>query len=370
MKKIGRRVASVLCAIALLLPLGVRAQAKENAAETCDIKPVLSECVECSGEVKISSRLWELLFGKKDEEVLLIPGGTVFGAKVKQSFVTVSDAGDAEGAKEGDIIISIDGKDIKSIKDVKDILSKSEGRALNMLLKRGGGEVNATVTPKKVGKEYRLGMLLKDGAAGIGTITYINPKTGEFGGLGHGICDTGSTEPIEIISGEVTGVILGGVQKGEDGKPGELRGILTDRHLGEVYCNTSSGVFGKLDNIPNGENIKCLEAAKREEVHEGDATILSTIKNGQPSEFKIKITEIDREADGAKSFKIKVTDPALITLTGGIVRGMSGSPIIQDGKLVGAVTHVMVANSTEGYGIFIENMLSASQTARDELPAA
>ena len=357
MNKIGRKGVSLLCVLVLFLSFGIKVSA--TGTDTQSERTVAAAATR-DGEVKVSSRLWELLFGNEEEKVLLIPGGAVFGAKIKQSYVTVSEAGEAKGAKAGDVILSIDGIEIKSIKDVKAAVSASEGKTMTLECKRGDTRITATVTPKKVGNDYKLGMLLKDGAAGIGTITYIDPKTGEFGGLGHGICDTGSGEPIEIVGGEVTGVILGGVQKGEDGKPGELRGILTDKHLGEVYCNTSCGVFGRLDTIPSENEATCLAIAKKEEVHEGEATILSTIKNGKPSEFKIKITDIDCASDGSKSFKIKVTDPALITLTGGIVRGMSGSPIIQDGKLVGAVTHVMVANSTEGYGIFIENMLSAA----------
>ena len=321
MKKTGRKGTAILCALTLILSFGVKASAKEKDEGEVAIETKEEDSVQCSG-VKVSSRLWELLFGSDKQRVLLLPGGTVFGAKVKQSYVSVSDAGEAKGAKAGDIILSIDNREIQSIKDVKAATAASEGREMSLICLRGNDRIKATVTPKKVGSEYKLGMLLKDGAAGIGTITYIDPSTGEFGGLGHGICDTGSSEPIEILGGEVTGVILGGVQKGEDGKPGELRGILTDKHLGEVFLNTPCGVFGRLDCIPSLDKSMCVEVASREEVHEGDATIISTIRNGQPSEFKIKITDIDHNAEGSKSFKIKVTDPALITLTGGIVRGM------------------------------------------------
>ena len=167
---------------------------------------------------------------------------------------------------------------------------------------------------------------------------------------------------IEFSEGEVTGVILSGVKKGEEGKPGELSGLLTDKISGELYSNTECGVFGKLDKIPDTLNATAIEVAHRDEVHEGEATILSTVKVGSAREFKIEISSINKSSNGTKSFKIKITDPALIAITGGVVRGMSGSPIIQDGKLVGAVTHVMVANPTEGYGIFIENMLNSAES--------
>ena len=154
---------------------------------------------------------------------------------------------------------------------------------------------------------------------------------------------------------------LGGVTRGEIGKPGELSGILNKKHLGEVAINSECGVFGVLDSFDT-QSREALPVGKKSELHRGEAEIISTVKNGKRQSYKIEITEIDKSSTGSKSFKIKVTDPTLITITGGIVRGMSGSPIIQDGKLVGAVTHVLVANPTEGYGIFIENMLSAAQS--------
>ena len=318
MNRIGRRLASAVCALTLALSFGV----KSSAVSQEPTEAVNANATECASGVKVSSRLWELLFGEKESELVLIPGGGVFGAKVTASFVTVSDAKDISGINNGDVILSINGSEIRSIKDVKEVMKESDGKEMPVVLERNGATISLSLAPKKVGQEYRLGIQLRDGAAGIGTITYINPKTGEFGGLGHGICDTGSGKPIEITGGEVTGVILGGVQKGEEGKPGELRGILTDRCLGEVYTNTACGVFGKLNTLPNEADCIAVEVGRRECVHEGEAKIISTIKNGHTSEFKIEITEIDQSASGSKSFRIKVTDEALKALTGGIVRGM------------------------------------------------
>lgn len=325
-----------------------------------------------SDEVKISSRLLELLFGSnKNEEktLLLIPGGGIFGAKIKQTYVSVQSPGECHELKVGDKILSINGEKTSSVKQIKSALKNVAGEEVTLVCERGGKEITVKIKPKEIDGEYRLGLVLKDGAAGIGTITYIDPETGAFGGLGHGICDTDTGEVIDFTEGQVTGVILSGVKKGEEGKPGELSGLLTDKVSGELYSNTECGVFGRLDKIPDGLSATPIKAAKREEVHEGEATILSTVKLGACKEYKIQISEINKNSTGTKSFKIKVTDPTLIAITGGVVRGMSGSPIIQDGKLVGAVTHVMVANPTEGYGIFIENMLNASQLL-NELPAA
>lgn len=315
-------------------------------------------------ETKISSRLLELLFGKEEEErqtLLLIPGGGIFGAKIKQSYVTVQNPGDSREIKVGDKIISVNGQKISSVSDVKNAIANLGASDVTIVYRRDGKDFTTKIKPKQADGEYRLGIVLKDGAAGIGTITYIDPKTGLFGGLGHGICDTDTGEVIDFTEGKVTGVILSGVKKGEEGKPGELSGLLTDKVNGELYANTECGVFGKLNSIPDTLCATAIEVAHRDEVHEGEATVLSTVKVGQAKEFKIEISHINKDSTGTKSFKIKVTDPTLIAITGGVVRGMSGSPIIQNGKIVGAVTHVMVANPTEGYGIFIENMLNAAQ---------
>ena len=313
-------------------------------------------------EVKIGSRLAELFFGKsetKSDAVLLIAGGSIFGAKIRQSYVSVQSPGDVRDLKAGDKILSVNGTSVCSAAEVKSAIQKLGGKDIELVVERDGKTVNVRIAPKKSSGEYKLGLVLKDGAAGIGTVTYIDPQTGEFGGLGHGICDADTGEVIDFTEGQVTGVILSGVKKGEEGKPGELSGLLTDKISGVLYSNTECGVFGKLEKVPEG--LAPIEIAHRDQVHDGAATILSTVKSGGVKEFKIEIFDVNKSSTGTKSFRIKVTDPTLIAITGGVVRGMSGSPIIQDGKLVGAVTHVMVANPTEGYGIFIENMLSAAQ---------
>lgn len=343
-----------------------------DIANTASEDTVLCAAKTNGEEIKISSRLYELLFSKEKESkrLLLVPGGGIFGAKIKQSFVSVQNPGDAHELKVGDKIKSINGKSVCSVNDIKEATEGLSGDEVKLVCERDGKEISVKLKPKAVDGEYRLGLVLKDGAAGIGTITYIDPETGLFGGLGHGICDTDTGEVINFTEGQVTGVILSGVKKGEDGKPGELSGLLTNKVRGELYSNTECGVFGKLDTIPEGLMKSAIEVAHRDEVHTGEATILSTVKVGSAKDYKIEITEINKSSNGTKSFKIKVTDPTLIAITGGVVRGMSGSPIIQDGKLVGAVTHVLVSNPTEGYGIFIENMLNASEIARNELPAA
>ena len=325
-----------------------------------DIHACSSSVAALPDGVKVSSRFWELLRGndkeeKCDEEILLIPGGGVFGARVKLSEITVSDPGGRSQLKEGDTLLSINGQAVSSVSEVQNIIPSLEDGEINATFKRNGSTFSLKLT-KEGGK---LGITLRDGAAGIGTITYIDPTTGLFGGLGHGICDAESGDVIQISGGSVTGVILGGVHKGTSGKPGELSGILTDRVVGTVTSNTECGVFGKLDTVPSSSAATAIPVGHKNEVTTGEAYIYSTLKNGKCAKYKIEIIEIDQSSTATKSFKIRVTDPALIAITGGIVKGMSGSPIIQNGKLIGAVTHVMVANPTEGYGIFIENMLNA-----------
>lgn len=315
-----------------------------------------------SDNVKVGSRFWELFFGEgsdSGEQVTLIPGGDVFGVKIKQKYVTVTDSAGVPALKNGDIILSVGGEAVKTAADVKRIVGASGGNSLTIRALHQGSEIAVEIRPSYKDGEYKIGLTLRDGAAGLGTVTFVDPKTGIFGGLGHGICDADSGEVISMETGEVCGVILGGIHKGECGKPGELCGILTAEDRGDLTVNCECGVFGILtDTSSLGGNA--IPIGTREEVTEGEATIISTLKNGKTAEYKIEIYDIDRSSDGSKSFRVRVTDETLKALTGGIVRGMSGSPIIQNGKLIGAVTHVLVADPTEGYGIFIENMLNAA----------
>ena len=368
MSLITRSFLLTLTVLSLVFSMLYQSNAQVSKSVTKEESGAVSCAVINDEEVKISSRLVELFFGKKETEgdtVLLIPGGGIFGAKIKQSYVSVQSPGDIAELKAGDKILSVNGKSVSSATEVKKVIQSLGGNEVLLTCERGGKEIAVKLTPKKSAGEYKIGLVLKDGAAGIGTITYIDPKTGEFGGLGHGICDSDTGEVIEFTEGEVTGVVLSGVKKGEEGKPGELAGILTDKISGVLYSNTECGVFGKFDEIPDNITATPMKIAHKDEVHEGEATILSTVKSGAIKEYKIQITDVNRSSTGTKSFKIKVTDPTLIAITGGVVRGMSGSPVIQDGKLVGAVTHVMVASPTEGYGIFIENMMNAAENANN-----
>ena len=360
MKKTKGTAALLLAVTLLASAFSVTARAEGVESNTKYNEEAYTEVL--SDNVQVSSRLLELFFGKEGEkEVTLCPGGDVFGVKIKQNGVTVAESKGIPALKSGDVILSINGVAVNSVNEIRQRLAKSGGESVTIRALHAGSEISVEIRPTLVDGEYRLGLTLRDSAAGIGTVTFVDPETGTFGGLGHGICDGDTGEVVPMESGEICGVVLGGVHKGESGKPGELCGILTDTSVGTLTKNSECGVFGTVDS----EKIKkgdAIAIGRRDEVTEGEATIISTIKNGKSAEYKIKIHDIDYASTGSKSFKITVTDPTLIALTGGIVRGMSGSPIIQNGKLIGAVTHVLVADPTEGYGIFIENMLNAAES--------
>lgn len=315
-----------------------------------------------SHDVKVSGRIFELLFGGRDEseEVLLYPGGSVFGLVIDEDGVCVTSGSTSRVLLVGDRIIKVNGIEVNVCSDVENAVRDSGGKRLEFEIIRGGERMNVSVTPKCENGEYKLGVNLRSHTAGIGTVTFIAPGTLAFGGLGHGVSDADGGY-VTVRSGKITPVTLGGCKRGEIGHAGELTGVLRQNTIGELCANNECGVFGTLCELPEYCTTP-IPAAKRDEVKSGKAQIISTVKNGKRMTYDIEIEEIDYTSSGSKSFKIKVTDPTLITLTGGIVRGMSGSPIIQNGKLVGAVTHVMVANPTEGYGIFIENMLNSAQS--------
>ena len=352
----------------LLFCGGFHTKSGDLTAVECYTGAVISEngCVSCAKTalegVEVGSRLWELLFGGKNNEsepVMLYPGGGVFGIRIVEAGVTVTSGSESHTFRPGDRIVGIFGKEITDVADIEAAVKSSGGKLISFNVIRGGEKITLNATPALVDGEYKLGIKLRGETAGIGTVTYVNPETREFGGLGHGVSDAETGAPVTIKRAEVKDVMLGGCKRGEPGKAGELSGVLKKDVLGGIEVNCECGVFGSLDAIPDYCD-EAIPAARRGEVKAGEAEIISTVKNGYRAKYKIEICDIDLSSTGSKSFKIKVTDPALIAITGGIVRGMSGSPIIQDGKLVGAVTHVLVANPTEGYGIFIENMLSAA----------
>ena len=305
-------------------------------------------------------------------EIELYAGGMPFGVKISSPGLTVvkfsktrgNDASSAylAGLREGDIITKINGVKVNSLETFIKEVDKSGASVLSIVALRDNKEIEFKVKPKYSSEDgkYKTGIWVKDSTTGIGTITYINPENNSFGGLGHPICDSSSGKIIQVGKGLVMDVNINGVIKGEVGTAGELRGAFLSKKIGTLTKNCESGVFGYLSTSEiNANKQETIKVCPKEEIKEGEAYILSTLEGDTPCKYKIKIYDIDTSNSSTKNFRIKVIDQELIKKAGGIVQGMSGSPIIQNGKIVGAVTHVLINDPTSGYGIFIENMLNA-----------
>ena len=274
---------------------------------------------------------------------------------------TVSPAQEA-GIISDDVIKSINGTKITSSEDVINAVKCANSEKLDFTIERGGKEIKVDLYPKFSDQtgEKQLGVMLKDSSAGIGTVTFIMEDGLTFAGLGHGICDVQSGEILKIKSGYISNVTISSINKGKCGSPGELRGVIETEKCGKLLSNTEVGVYGIFTEKPKNSNEK-IKVADKKEVKVGKATILCTLDDNERHEYEIEIEEIHSGASiKTKNYVIKVVDEKLLEKTGGIVQGMSGSPIIQNGKLVGAVTHVLINDPTRGYGIFIENMMDAA----------
>jgi len=309
----------------------------------------------------------------------IIPSGEVIGLKLYTNGVLIvgmSEVEDFENnkvkpyegseIKEGDTIIQIDEDEIDSVKTLKSVVNKSKGKELKLTVVRDGTTLTSNIIPAKVSKsEYKLGLWVRDAATGVGTLTYYNPDNNQFGALGHGISDSDTGKMIEIDSGELVTSKIISITKGVSGTAGEIRGtILNQPTIGTVVKNTNFGIFGTLNNLENLkiDYSKKMKVALRNEIQEGDASIYCNIDGDEVKEYAIKIEKIyyDNNYDN-KSFLIKVTDENLLNKTGGIIRGLSGSPIIQNNKFVGAVTNVVLAKPEIGYGIFADLMIKNSK---------
>ena len=374
--KRGWKIAAVLAAV-LLLAVGLTVGVSANGDG-------VESCLSARGTAEVRFRIPGILFPEigdgacdpvcpsdaqgEPTERKLIPGGGVFGIRIACDGVLVAgvreggSVGYDAGLRQGDLIVSVDGKKIGTVRDLVDAVTTSRGRPLSLSVLREEKTVSISVAPAQYeGETWQLGIFVRDNAAGIGTVTFVDPETGAFGGLGHAIGDGKTGKPLRIKAGTVTGVILDGIERGKPGEPGELKGMLRPGGIGTVESNTEYGVFGRLSDIPRGEAIP---VAKPEEVREGSATVLCTLKNGSVGEYEVELGDLSARAGCTKCFSVRVTDPALLALTGGIVRGMSGSPILQNGRLVGAVTHVTVGDPTQGYGVYLDSMLRAMEGKR------
>lgn len=310
-----------------------------------------------------------------EDEKEVYPLGKIVGLYTKCNGVFVIDTCEIESAtgetidlagdivKTGDYILSINGESLSNKEDMIQAVEKSNGNALELIISRNNEIVSATITPVMAKNgDYMLGIWVKDDLAGVGTITYFTAE-GDFAALGHGMADGETQNLLEIDGGDVYVSNVIGIEKGQKGDPGEVKGVIyygKINHMGELSANTGKGIFGMLDEDELRAYLRQYQACKvanKQEITQGPAQIISEV-SGALVTYDIEISYVDYLAmDTNKGLHIRVTDPELIELTGGIVQGMSGSPILQNGKLIGAVTHVLINDPQQGYGIFIDEMM-------------
>lgn len=303
--------------------------------------------------------------------------GTPFGIKMYIDGVLVVGLADVEtaagnvnpaqsaGLKVGDVILQINGTAVTTNKQVAAIIEQCGGKSVTLTVRRDGVEFTASFVPALSTAEgrYKAGVWVRDSSAGIGTMTFYIPDTCQFASLGHAVCDVDTGDVIPLADGEIVPAKIFGVKKGVKGTPGELKGVFDGETMGYLSSNGEIGVFGVLSKpIPD---CKIVPVKMKQETKVGAAQIYTTVDGNEPQYYDIEIKQV-KYHDGAvtRNMVIEITDPDLLALTGGIVQGMSGSPILQEGALVGAVTHVFVGDPTKGYGIFAETMLDAAGNAQ------
>lgn len=334
-----------------------------------------NQIVEKTGKLDLSLNLFDL-FSVKDVTVNVIPNTTVIpigkaiGMKMYTEGVLVVGMSEIEGKKPyektgieaGDTIVEINNIKINSTDDLIECVNSSKGQEIEIKYINDNEEKVASMEPVKTSdNEYKLGLWVRDAAAGVGTLTFFEPSTNNFASLGHGINDVDTYELINIAKGELVTTNIVDIVKGQDGTPGEIRGSIENgTTLGNISKNTSFGVYGKVSNISklNLNQSREMEVANRSEIKTGKAEIMCELENGKIGTYEIEIQKLYTENnENNKSMLIKVTDEELIEKTGGIIQGMSGAPIIQNGKFIGAITHVLVNDSKTGYAVFADLMI-------------
>ena len=310
--------------------------------------------------------------------------GTPFGMKLYTEGVLVIDLTDVEtekgninpakeaGIKKGDYIVSVDGRRISTNEELCAAVESSAGNEMKFEIKRNGNTkiIRFCAAFSKETESYKIGLWVRDSSAGIGTLTFYSPATGVVCGLGHGVCDEDTDKLLELDSGELVTAEIISVEKGGSGSPGQLKGKFTYGSVGAIDLNNENGVYSLLKGKLNLSNL--TEIALKQEVKDGEAQLLCTVSGNSPKLYSCRIKKRSSAyLSATQNLIVTVTDDGLLNLTGGIVQGMSGSPIIQNGKLIGAVTHVLIDDPTSGYGIFAENMLTTAQgVAEEELKQA
>lgn len=332
---------------------------------------------ETAGTSELMLSLMGILPLKKVEvqvspEKRLIPGGSALGVAMRTEGVLVVGTSDLSqhaspaslcGIKPGDVLRRVGGVEIVSAQQLTELIAQLGEKPLPVEYQRDGAVMTTTMTPRLDSSTgtVRMGAWVRDSTAGVGTLSFYDPDTGRYAALGHAITDGDTGQVLTVGQGQILKADVVAVQKGVKGTPGELKGsfLMDPQTLGDICSNTTLGIYGTMQSAPtNPIYPDGLPIGLRSGVHEGAATILSTVDGTGMQEFAVEITKVNAQsAPAPKSMVIKVTDPRLLETTGGIVQGMSGSPIIQDGRIIGAVTHVFVSDPTQGYGLYIDWML-------------
>lgn len=312
----------------------------------------------------------------------VVPLGNLIGVKLYTSGVLVVGMSEIEGKdkqkykpyinsgiKEGDMIVEMNDEKIASTNNLVDVVNKSKGNEIKIKYVRDDNVITTSILPvETIKSDYKLGLWVRDAAAGVGTLTFYEPSTGNFACLGHGIVDVDTGGILNIANGELVTSKLLSIQKGEKGTPGEIKGSIDSAiSLGKISKNTNFGVFGLISNKSslNLTNSKEYEVALRSEIKTGEAEIICQLEDGKKENYKIEIEKIYTSNNyDNKSMLIKITDERLINKTGGIIQGMSGSPIIQNGKFIGAITNVLVSDPTQGYAIFGDLMIKEMRSVK------
>lgn len=304
------------------------------------------------------------------ENQKVIPLGNIIGLKIYSDGVLVIGMTEVGGEKpyegsnikEGDLIVSVDNINVTTTKELIECVNASEGEKIELKYLRNGDEYTTSIEPiKTANNEYKIGLWVRDGAVGIGTATYYNPSNGKIATLGHGIVDVDTDSLITVESGLITNARISKLKKGAEGAPGEIKGSLVeDEIIGNININTGFGIYGNVyaTSLLDLNNTEEMEVALIEEIKKGPAKIILALEDGIRKEYDIEIKKIYRNnTEDNKSMLIEITDDELIEKTGGIIQGMSGAPIIQNGKFIGAITHVLINNPKQGYALFGETML-------------
>lgn len=344
------------------------AAVSENVTASEELYDICSLAVRiqpASRKTTGSSAKRQVLVGGSSLGIVMLTDGLIITkvTEVKNNGTRFYPAADA-GLRPGDVLLELNGTKIESASHISQLMSKNSSDNVEVKYKRDNEIKTASVKPAldATSGEYKLGLLVKDSTSGIGTLTYVDPTNNAYGSLGHAITDAGTGAIMPAREGSITNALITNVIKGKQGTPGELQGSFSLRKpIGTVVSNNEYGIYGKLEAEDILSSMTLIDVGSRDNVKVGNAQILCTVDDSGPQYFNIKISKVNKQnSQASKGMVIEVTDERLLAVTGGIVQGMSGSPIIQDGCIVGAVTHVMINNPKKGYGVFVEWMLEES----------